>query len=852
MEKPKEKKIYIDFDNIPSIIKNLSQCESNVKFMKNLDNILSKENLDFFNSLIEKDNIKINLLLSKIFTNIISNDFLYKTYIPSITESGNNKIEIILELINNIVLVVEKLDTFIFSFELFNLKRKTLSLLNHLYNNCHSKLNDGNEKISKIIELMDGLPLKFFSKAFNEMIESPDIFELLISQNPYNINLFEDKFSEMINCFEQNEIFKKFVELNTDLKDKIKTKNEEIEIKRFDKTDDEKIDFYEKYGTLLMKFCSYHYYIFLDEKKEDLKEKGEIEEDNQPVKVIFLINKKQIEKTKEKEDEKKRIESLLSGKKFKSILGSKEYCNLMRRLICYYLNEIKTIKILPKLKEINDNLIYFLDSLETDSYYPLFLKKLDKMIIIDNFTQSYLTNILPGEIKKYYFETNFNEDVLIYIEFYLEDKNTDINFELNQYNNNTNLFQTIYKQTKVEETIRFFIYCHGYSIYEIVFDNYYSWFTSKDVNFRLSILIPIKDKFNEDSYETEDYFIVNGNKYCYESKQENEEDSINVPIIVNMNNLSIVNIKKNEKEGKKYEIEFKENKEEEDIISKLYLNYILFNHFKKQKFDKKKPVLLSIYSLNNDLLKIKEDLKETIKNFETEDDKKFIRYLGFFPDKTIADFNITYKLFDINEQLIINHKLLNYKKRKEKEKEKKEEKDNIKDKNKNKENIEKEDNTKENKKEKEISEQKIEIKSGVIEDEVKDIKINKNYQSYINPILIIHLNKKSNNILLFDKGKFYSNYKISDSKEISFCDCDINKEVELFNLINNMGKSLIKFEIILTYDSKKEEEDRKDLINLKEKIIQYCKEKTDFIINVFEYDINETCINIIKYYLYKK
>ena len=56
------------------------------------------------------------------------------------------------------------------------------------------------------------------------------------------------------------------------------------------------------------------------------------------------------------------------------------------------------------------------------------------------------------------------------IDFYLEDKTKDINFELNQYDNNSNLLKPVYQQERVDETLRIFMYCHGYSIFELVFD----------------------------------------------------------------------------------------------------------------------------------------------------------------------------------------------------------------------------------------------------------------------------------------------------------------------------------------------------------------------------------------------
>ena len=75
---------------------------------------------------------------------------------------------------------------------------------------------------------MDTLPSQYYSEAFNDMSSSKELFEIFKSQNPYSITLFEQKFSEVNNSFEQKEIFKKFVELNSNFKPS--QKNSGIEI----------------------------------------------------------------------------------------------------------------------------------------------------------------------------------------------------------------------------------------------------------------------------------------------------------------------------------------------------------------------------------------------------------------------------------------------------------------------------------------------------------------------------------------------------------------------------------------------------------------------------------------------
>ena len=838
MEESKEKKIYVDIDNISSIINNLSEFESNLRKSKGINSVLSTENLLFFNSLLPKENIKINLLLSKIFGYVLSKDYLYKTYIPLINENNILKLDILLELIFNCYLVIEKLKNFIFSSEIYELKKNSLALLNYLYNNFKDKFKEHKERINKMVELIDTLPKKYYSESFNEMCESKEYFEIYKSQNIYSINKFEDKFSEVNNCFEQYEIFKKFIESNSDLKLIQNPEVEVIELKKDNNIDTDLINFYEKYGILLIKFCAYHYYIFLDknekeEKEEKIQQKEEKTEeekdDEDSAKVIFLINKEKKEKKaneeiKEEDSQKnKRIENLLNEKKFKSSFSSTEYKDLIKKGINFYLLAIKDIKTEPKISKIVSNLTYFLESLDTKSYYPLYLKNLDKMIINDNFTQSLITNVSPGEINKFYFETNFEQEILVYVEFYLEDKSKDINFELNKYDNNTNSFMPLYKQEKADESLRIFIYCHGYSIFEIVFDNYYSWFNSKDVNFRVSYLLPIVEEDTEENYDNDDFFVINGERYYYSINEKSKKNLIDIPIVINQNSIKTVIMKKNENE-EKGELEFKENKDDDDLLSKLYFNYILFNFFKKQKLDKNKELNVSILSQNKDLSKLKEDLKNKISNCKNNEEQKFIKYVGFYPDEKINDIKIRYNLYNLNEQLVINHKLIKHKQIKEK-------KDENKDVNKEEANKEQEE-----KKEKDEKENNQEKKN----DE------NKNFKS----ILLIHLFKYSTNISLFRKGEFHSKINITDSLEINFNDIEFNKDQEFYDFIDKVNNNLKELEIILTCDNDLKEEDKKIKNDLIEKIKIYCKEKINPSINVYQYDMNEICNNFIKYIYY--
>ena len=157
---------------------------------------------------------------------------------------------------------------------------------------------------------------------------------------------------------------------------------------------------------------------------------------------------------------------------------------------------------------------YFLSILDVESYVPLYLTDFSKISISDNFTPNYLVNVPSGKTIDFYLKTKKNETMLIFIEFFLEDKTKDITFEVNKYELFSNSFKPIFKEEKINDRFKFFILCGEYSLYQIVFNNHYSWFTSKDVHYRIALL-RLVDKPKKD--------IILGQNDFGEKKEVNKE-----------------------------------------------------------------------------------------------------------------------------------------------------------------------------------------------------------------------------------------------------------------------------------------------------------------------------------------
>ena len=816
------KNINIDSEDLSSLIKDLQTFESKLKFLSNVCYIFTSEVFQIFGKLIQKDNIKIHLILSRIYIDIISNDSLYNNYLMFEYDDSNKieKVDHLLQLISDCTSLIEKLEGFVFDPKLFKFKNKTLDLLKCIYFNCKSKIDD-NEKSKKLQELLDTLPPKFYSSAFTELNKNKDLYEVFKSQTQDKIASFEDKFLEINNYFEQFEVFRKFVENNsgsikcTAINDENIGKNEEEENKGNTEADSEKIDFYQNYGLLLLKFCKYHNYVFLnkEEEKEDKTKDENNDDDNENARVVFLLDKfkqegEQEENEEEKNDEEKKeerneeekkdenqinqpkkdstknqkIEKLLQNKQFHSVIDSKEYKTLIQKEINYYLKHTKNLENNEKLKSLREQMNYYINTLELESYVPLYLKDFSKITISDNFTPSFLTNVPAGKVNKLYLETKTNENMLVYIEFFLEDKSKDITFEVNKYDDGTNSFKQIFKEEKVEETYKFFILCNGYSLYEIIFNNDYSWFNSKDVNYRISLL-KLKNKPKTEVKEGEICVNVNGkemtiNSESIDKKIENKEDEniINIPVILYLNYLRIGTCKKNEN---KEELTFKEIFEEDiAFIPKPLFEYQIEKHLKKQANVKDKRIIISIFSQNRNLSKTSDELEEKINSCKDKNTKEYLKKIGFFPNSDLEGIKVVYKLYDLCEQNLVYHLYLS---------------------------------------------------------EKKKISINKSllflkFDKYIVNYVILH----EGNILTELPGKLKKNFNKNNIEEYAK------------SIIQKANDEYEGVDVILSYIDCNNEEEKNKLIEIFENINKYCQ-KLDSTSKVVIYDNDDINVNVFKY-----
>ena len=567
------KNINIDSEDLLNLVNSLIQFSYELKALKKIELILTNEIIDIFKKLSTKNNIKINLILSKIYMNIINNESLYTDYL---VEINVQKVNMIILLIEECMQLIEKLNGFAFDADLFKFKTKVLSLIKCIYLNRKKEIN--NEALNKKFEdLLYSVPTKFFSETYNELNNYKEDYDILKSFETYKINNFEDKFSQINNYYEQLDSFLTFVRFNSGMvtfeqiagKDNEKIEEEKTEVDAYTK-----VLFYEQYGTLILKFCKYHNYVFLNKEPEKNENRENEDDEDQNVRVVFLLDKiehsddenvkkeeekvegekneeggeKKSEEEKKKEEEEKKkeeenkevankenenidanengqpsnasgknaiIEKLMDNKTFVSTVNSREYKECIKKEINNYLKITKYLENQEKIRPIRENMNQFLNSLKDESFIPLYLKDFGKITFSDNITPAFLVNVPAGKTSELYVETKMNETMLLYVEFTLDDSSKDINFEVNKYEIKTNAFSSIFKGEKIEDTFKFFILCNGYSLYQIIFNNDYSWFTSKDVNYRISLLKLIERPASEENKEEE--------KKSEEKEEENKD-----------------------------------------------------------------------------------------------------------------------------------------------------------------------------------------------------------------------------------------------------------------------------------------------------------------------------------------
>ena len=166
----------------------------------NLDNLITKKNIKYFQNLNPKENIQIDLLLSKIYGKILSSEDFYKDYFSD-EDENEKKLPLILSFIEEPIKIIDNFADNFISLENFKLKENLLKLIKFIYINLKDSVTDEEEEnLSKLIE---ELPQIFYSENYLELIKLKNIIYKNNNELMKNIEKIDSLFDDLGSYYEQ-------------------------------------------------------------------------------------------------------------------------------------------------------------------------------------------------------------------------------------------------------------------------------------------------------------------------------------------------------------------------------------------------------------------------------------------------------------------------------------------------------------------------------------------------------------------------------------------------------------------------------------------------------------------------
>ena len=540
------KKLTIAYDEIKFYIKDIKSSNG-----KNF--ILNRNLLDKLNRLVERKYFNINILIGKIF-----NDLLETSNFDILSNDTNLLIQLSNQILNNL----EIIKTTNIS---LNLEKKCSTFLNYLLKNTKINLDDEQKEILQ--ELLNSFPSKFNSESYKNFNTIKDnIIQYCQSEQLENkiegIDLLISNFNNTFSIHEQFDLLFQYVtQIIKSLinKPNINYKKAYFQLGNFITCMLYSIKFriiIENKDNLEMNISSKSIFLF-DNIKEDEKENQNIHLQNsntdKSMNDLSFLNNCLFELTEQKDiliksekiipicllilnaliiydklfdlqyvcflllkkiyfifpQYKKKIEDLIIKNLINLCIYQKKEERLntieCRQFLHYLLNNEEDEDLKSKLNkaieekgnsiniELEENILYDKTIVE---YENLNFSNFNLRI-----AYPYLSIIEAGNQFSKYIEID-NPNSLIYIG--VATNNYDINVKLfkycpnitNEYNDyddsNDNIhFIEIYKIERIdcsEIPLKIILFCKEKGIYKLVFDNSYSWFNSKTVRYRLSVL----------------------------------------------------------------------------------------------------------------------------------------------------------------------------------------------------------------------------------------------------------------------------------------------------------------------------------------------------------------------------
>ena len=314
-----------------------------------------------------------------------------------------------------------------------------------------------------------------------------------------------------------------------------------------------------------------------DQEDDEEEEEEESEDDDENCLNIFLKDvaqqpegkkKKGKGKGKSKGKEETKLSDILKDKICISTMERKNLFEIIKKNVENFKNLTKNSKSL-EIKEIKEKLNLYITSIEENKNITINPSKINHIKYYNNFSNN-KSIVSNRDTKVFYVQNRENEKGLLLIEFFLTDEKKDIIFTLSRYDLGTDDFSEIYTTDKINKKCKICVYFDEKSLYQLEFNNEYSWINSKEINYNISMFkisdeknIPKEDE-NKKITQKENVDNINNNIKEEENIDTNKKEEENK------------NIKKKNKKEKKEVTERKKQKEEintkEEKISPALLN----------------------------------------------------------------------------------------------------------------------------------------------------------------------------------------------------------------------------------------------------------------------------------------
>ena len=365
-----------------------------------------------------------------------------------------------------------------------------------------------------------------------------------------------------------------------------------------------------------------------DQEDDEEEEEEESEDDDENCLNIFLKDVAQQPEGKKKKGkgkgkgkskgkEETKLSDILKDKICISTMERKNLFEIIKKNVENFKNLTKNSKSL-EIKEIKEKLNLYITSIEENKNITINPSKINHIKYYNNFSNN-KSIVSNRDTKVFYVQNRENEKGLLLIEFFLTDEKKDIIFTLSRYDLATDDFSEIYTTDKINKKCKICVYFDEKSLYQLEFNNEYSWINSKEINYNIS-MFKISDEKNIPK-EDENKIITQKENVDNINNNIKEEEKIDT----NKKEEENKNIKKKNKKEKKEVTERKKQKEEINTKEEK-ISPALLNNEKEIKFSCNYENFNFEFNCNKIHKKI-QDYQESLKNNNTKKNSNDISIL---------------------------------------------------------------------------------------------------------------------------------------------------------------------------------------------------------------------------------